>query len=228
MSKSQVTSVLLVVPADFRTVKAMRGRKDSTKANGLVEGSILSKNPRNSNSSGVVLHLLQSFQSLVSKTILYPESDLDGMASIDEFNRDAGWFRMDKLYRMACKHVKDLDEVCNISTSLREMVTWVTERRKICHTLPILDAKPGSLELVIAHIHHIPMGRWRNLRVQCVLNSRVELILPVKVKRCMERLRKEVLCSAVQCPVLTNAVGAERDGEISLITTPSHKAKNGS
>jgi hypothetical protein len=33
--------------------------------------------------------------------------------------------------------------------------------------------------------------------------------------------------SVVQCPVLRNAVGAEREGEISLITTPSHKAKNG-
>jgi hypothetical protein len=75
MSISQVSSVLLVAPAPFRTVKAMRGRKDSTKANGLVEGSILSKNPRNSNSSGVVLDLLQSFQSLVSESVFYPKSD---------------------------------------------------------------------------------------------------------------------------------------------------------
>jgi hypothetical protein len=34
--------------------------------------------------------------------------------------------------------------------------------------------------------------------------------------------------SIVQCPVLRDAVGANGDGEISLITTPSHKSKDGS
>jgi hypothetical protein len=71
--------------------------------------------------------------------MFYPESDLGCMASIDEFNRDAGWYRMDKLYRMACKLVKDLDEVCKISTSLRDILDRPDFHRLIelyAHTIP--------------------------------------------------------------------------------------------
>jgi hypothetical protein len=63
---SQVSSVLLVAPAAFRSVKAMSGRKESTRANRAAERGNRSKHPRNSNSSGLILHLLQSFQILVS------------------------------------------------------------------------------------------------------------------------------------------------------------------
>jgi hypothetical protein len=364
MSISQVSSVLLVAPAAFRTVKAMRGRKDSTKANGLVEGSILSKNPRHSTSSGVVLHLLQSFQSLVSETMFYPESDLDGTASIDEFNRDAGWFRMDKLYRMACKHVKDLDDVCKISTSLRDILDKPNVHRLIelyAHTIPAYGHVKHVAELLFesghqplkhgvtqsnhhepqvaamlsalhndwqsrlaldlcgdkdcspSRLHRIqrlvagrsfpvslrdePLAAVDRLKVPYLLEQLTEVRRKVyspskcymdwalrgddevangapedlpypadsrcqawiiragdrtcpphsngKVKKFESAVRFKFTSgtdnssesekvygkikegSVVQCPVLRNAVGAERDGEITLITTPSHKTKNG-
>jgi hypothetical protein len=66
-------------------------------------------------------------------------SELDGMESINELNREAGWFRMDKLYRMTCKYFKELDEVCKISTALRGT----------------LD-KPNVHRLIELYAHRIP------------------------------------------------------------------------
>jgi hypothetical protein len=83
-------------------------------------------------------------------------SELDGMASIDEFNREAGWFRMDKLYRMACKYVKELDEVCKISTALRGILDKPNVHRLIelyAHIIPAYGHVKHVAELLFESGH---------------------------------------------------------------------------
>lgn len=160
MSISQVRSVLLVAPAVFRSVRAMHGCREMTPQNAksVADRSSLSVNHAHYER---VLGLLDSFLVLVAETTFYPLPNIDGAASVLEFNRDNGRHRVDKLYRMACKYVSDLDEVCALSQRLRDVLDKPNVHRLVelyAHTIPAYGHVKHVAELLFESGHQ-PLKR---------------------------------------------------------------------
>lgn len=160
MSISQVRSVVLVAPAVFRSVKAMHSCPGSN-AYSRVSASGRPYTSSNHAHYSRVLFLLEMFQILVAETAAYPVLALDGRALVREFNRDSGRYRMNKLYGMACRYVKELDEVCKLSSKLCEILDKPNVHRLIelyAHTIPAYGHVKHITELLFESAHQ-PLKR---------------------------------------------------------------------
>jgi hypothetical protein len=93
-----VRSLLLVAPAVFRSVKFIHERQ-STSAQGHSSVLFKASSSRKMSAFDRVINLIDRFQILVAETKFYPDPELDGSALVREFNRDAGEYRMEKLYK---------------------------------------------------------------------------------------------------------------------------------